>query len=462
MKNIKTSSRLNEEVVSVGRKKGRRLRLVVKTGSKNRGNKVVENAKLRQSVQAMYGENQQGLLPLLELIEGAQCQISELMNEAARGVIEHLLIVSAEQLAGAKARGVLGDEVRWHGTQRGVMSLAERQLQITRPRLRSKNGKEIAIPAYQRLCHGGAAMGQRVCEIVAAGVSTRRYESVLPEVAGTVGVSKSRISRKFIEASTAALAALNTKPLGGLNLLALYMDGIIVAGHHIIAALGVDGGGKKHLLGLVAGATENAVIVGKLLDDLMGRGLDPALEYLFVIDGSKALRCAIEKRFGERAHVQRCRVHKLRYVFEQLPKELVPQVKAVMQAAYRLDAKEGKKRLEKQAAWLKSEHPEAAASLLEGLDETFTVNRLGLTPKLIRCLATTNAIENPNGIVRTTTRRVKRYRDQEMTMRWCATGFLEAEKGFRKIQGVDDLWILEKALNRPEKKREKDQLKRAA
>jgi len=432
----------------------RRVRIVTKAGQSQKS--------ARENIARWLAGDGQAVLALLELLEGAKVGIGELMNDAARGVVEHLLESSAEELAGVKLRGRAGGEVVWHGKQPGVITLAERQLQIERPRLRHKNGKEVSVPAYQRLRQGGAAMGERIQEIVLHGVATRRYAQVLPEVAGTVGVSKSQVSRKFIEASERALAALHAKPLGTLNLLAIYMDGIIVAGHHIIAAIGVDDQGDKHLLGLIAGATENAPVVGDLLDDLIARGLDPALEYLFVIDGSKALATAIVKRFGLRAHVQRCRTHKMRNVIEHLPKEQIAQVKAVMHAAYRLDAKEGMARLRKQAAWLEKEHPKAAASLLEGLEETFTVNRLGLTPMLMRCLATTNAIENPNGIVRVTTQRVKRYRDQEMALRWCAAGFLEAEKTFRKIQGVNDLWILEKALNRPKCKIEKLNIQNAA
>jgi hypothetical protein len=184
------------------------------------------------------------------------------------------------------------------------------------------------------------------------------------------------------------------------------------------------------------------------MNGLIERGLPTGRDYLFVIDGSKALRAAIETVFGKRAHVQRCRTHKMRNVTDRLPKEVASQVSAVLKAAYKLPEKEGLAKLKTQAAWLKTEYPDAAASLLEGLEETFTVNRLGLSPALMRCLCTTNIIENPNGAVRRVTRRVTRYRDADMAMRWTATGFLEAEKTFRKISGVDDLWILATALLR--------------
>jgi transposase-like protein len=337
--------------------------------------------------------------------------------------------------------------VLWHGSQRGVVALAERQLRVQRPRLRDKSGREVNVPAYDRL-RDDANIGKRVRDIMVAGVSTRRYAEVLPQAAGTVGVSKSSVSRRFVEASAAQLAQLNERSLAQLPVLVIYIDGICVDGHHVIAAVGVDDAGDKHLLGLSLGATENAQVVKDLLRRLIERGLNAEASYLFVIDGSKALRSAIDEMFGTRAKVQRCRTHKLRNVLERLPKVEAAQTKAVMMAAYKLEAKDGMAKLRKQAQWLQREHADAAASLLEGLEETFTVNALGLPPSLKRCLCTTNIIENPNGIVRRTSRRVTRYRDADMVLRWTAAGFLEAQKSFRKIQGVKDLWILKAALGR--------------
>jgi putative transposase len=321
--------------------------------------------------------------------------------------------------------------------------------------------REVNVPAYERL-RDDAKVGARVRDILVAGVSTRRYAQVLPEAAGTVGVSKSTVSRRFIEASAAQLAALNERSLADLAVLVIYIDGIVVSGHHILAAVGVDETGDKYLLGLALGASENAQVVKDLLRGLIERGLDAQLSYLFVIDGGAALRSAIDEMFGQRAHVQRCRTHKLRNVLERLPKTEAAQTKAVMMAAYKLEPKDGMARLKKQAQWLERDHHDAAASLLEGLHETFTVNALGLPPTLMRCLCTTNIIENPNGIVRRTSRRVTRYRDANMALRWSAAGFLEAQKSFRKIQGIRDLWILKAALGRAAKQAHVDEARKAA
>ena len=285
----------------------------------------------RAQIKRVLGASGQALLPMLELLEGAKASIDELMHDSAVALVEQLLVLAAQELAGAKQRGRADGAVLWHGAQRGVVSLAERQLHVQRPRLRDKRGHEVHVPAYERL-RDDAGMGQRVRDILVAGVSTRRYAAVLPQAAGTVGVSKSAVSRRFVEASAEPLAALNERDLKDLKLLVIYIDGIVVHGHHILAAVGVDEAGDKHLLGLAPGASENAQVVKDLLQGLIDRGLDASLSYLFVIDGGKALRSAIDQMFGQRAHVQRCRTHKLRNVLDRLPKTEAAQTKAVMMA----------------------------------------------------------------------------------------------------------------------------------
>ncbi|GIX28144.1 MAG: hypothetical protein KatS3mg123_2025 [Burkholderiales bacterium] len=221
-----------------------------------------------------------------------------------------------------------------------------------------------------------------------------------------------------------------------LGILAVSIDGLVIAGQSVVVAIGVGASGDKHLLGLTLGASENAAVVTDLLADLVRRGLSPERRRLFIIDGSKALRAVIERTFGERALMQRCRVHKLKNVLDYLPDSLKPQRKATLNAAFKLAPKEGIAKLKQQALWLKREHPQAAASLLEGLKELFTVNRLGLTPRLLHCLASSNLIENPSGRQRAIARHVTRWRDGEMIMRWAALCYLEAEKGWRKSKAI--------------------------
>jgi putative transposase len=374
--------------------------------------------------------------------------LEELVDVSGRATIEAVLELSAMQVAGAPHRGQRGGAIIWHGRQQGQVSLAERKVRVQRARLRRRgggSGAEVAIPAYEALKHNDRT-GARMLEILLRGVSTRNYAKVLPELAESVGISRSAVSREFVAASEAQLKGLCERRLGEPEILIVYIDGLQFAEHHVIVALGVDPMGKKHLLGLREGASENAVVVSALLEDLVARGLSPRQRRLFVIDGAKALRAAIERVFGGRVPVQRCRNHKLRNVRDHLPPHLQAQVTSAMRAAFRLEPQEGIAKLKQQASWLEREYPDAAGSLREGLEEMFTINRLGLTPALCRALGSTNIIENPNSTARRKTNRVTRWRDGGMVKRWAAAVFLDAEQSFRRILGYRDLWMLKAIL----------------
>ena len=231
------------------------------------------------------------------------------------------------------------------------------------------------------------------------------------------------------------------------DILIVYMDGIQFGQTHVIVAVGVDTKGYKHVLSLREGSSENAVVVRDLLTDLIGRGLDPGRRRLFVIDGSKALRKAIDEVFGDRSPVQRCRLHKIRNVLSYLPDDRRGDVRAAMKAAFSLDAEKGLAKLRKLAQWLQNEYPSAAESLMEGADEMFTINRLDLPGSLCRCLGSTNVIESPYSGVRHKTGRVTRWRDGTMVLRWVSSALLDMEKRMRRIMGYQQLWMLEAKLN---------------
>src|SRR6266436_1976759 len=346
----------------------------------------------------------QFLLPMIEMVEQSSAAIDELIDVVGRGAVEAVLEMSAQQLTGAKSQGrqtERADGVRWHGRQRGSVRLSDRKLRVARPRLRGHEG-EVTIPAYAAL-QDDERMSARMLELLLSGVSTRDYQKVIREMADTAGVSKSSVSREFVAESAEKLQELNERNLPAAQLLIIYLDGMVYGEHHVLGAVGIDSQGFKHALGIRLGSSDYAV-------------------------------------------VQRCRTHKLRNVLSYLPQHLQDQVAAVIRAAYKLPYKDGLARLKTQAAWLQKEHPQAAASLLEGLEETFTVNRLGLTATLMKCLTTTNIIENPNGTVRRQTRRVSRWQDGTMVLRWAASAFLNAEKKFRRVSGFRELWMLENAL----------------
>ena len=389
------------------------------------------------------------LSPMLELIASGRQTIEAVMNQAGRALVELLLQLSATSIAGEKNPGRQSGEVLWHGSQGGQICLLERRLKVSKPRLRTRGrpGREVAIPLYEQL-QGDSGLAARMSEILVSGVSTRKYARVLPAMAASAGIAKSSVSRAMKGASQASLHQLMERSFHQHDIVAVYIDGIEVAGHHVVAAVGLDDTGEKHLLGLVRGSSENAGVVKDLLNSLVARGIDASVQRLFVIDGSKAIRSAIEQVYGGQGLVQRCRAHKVRNVTERLPEPTRAQTKSVMHAAYKLAEKEGMAKLKQQAKWLQEQYPDAAASLLEGLEETFTVNRLKLTPALMRCLCTTNIIENPNGAVRRVTGRICRWRDPQMVLRWMASAYLEAERSFRRIQGYRDLWVLSTALGR--------------
>ncbi len=302
------------------------------------------------------------------------------------------------------------------------------------------------MPAYEAM-QTRSRLADRMLEILMAGVSTRTYERVIPDMADAVGISRSAVSRETIEAGTHVLKELAARRFDDVDLLILYLDGVRFGRYHVLAAVGVDDDGKKHVLGFAEGASENAEVAASLLRDLVERGIDPRRRRLFVIDGSKALRKAVDLVFGATNPVQRCRNHKLRNVLGHLPKDQHDQVRPAMGAAWRLEASEGQRKLEQLARWLEREHPTAAASLREGLEDLFTINRLGLPAQLRRCLATTNLIDSTHSGMRQKTRRVTNWQSGEMALRWTAAAFAATAKNYRRIIGHDQLWILKAHLD---------------
>lgn len=393
------------------------------------------------------------LLPMVALIEQAECAVDELIDVMGRATVEAVLLMSAEQVAGPRKQGKrdASRDVHWYGSQGGRVSLSDRQLKVCKPRLRRKvqrDGEpaEVDIPAYEAL-RKDRRLADRMLSILMRGVSTRRYSEVLPEMAEQAGVSKSQVSREAIEAGERVLEELAERDFSDKDLLVIYIDGMRFGAHHVIAAVGVDAEGHKHVLGLRDGATENSEVVTALLEQLVERGVKPGRRRLFVIDGAKALRGAIDRVYGSTNPVQRCRNHKRRNVLGHLPKDQHDQARATLAAAWKLDADEGIKKIEQYAGWLEKDWPSAAASLREGLDELFTVNRLGLPGSLRRCLQTTNLIDSSQSGVRQRTNRVSRWRDGHMVLRWAASAFAATQENFRRIMGHQQLWMLKAHLD---------------
>lgn len=392
--------------------------------------------------------NGQILLPIVNLIQSASEVVETVLHEIQVHSLEAILVLSAEQVAGARTPGKAKGEIRHHGTQPGRVQLADRKVKLKRPRLRHKTEGEVKIPAYEAL-RQDRGLSQHMLGALLRGISTREYKEVLPQMAATVGVSKSAISRQAIEASAEQLRQLRERRWDKIEILVIYIDGQRFAEHHVLSAVGVGMEGRKHILGLEIGATENAAAVKSLLTGLRDRGLPTDRRYLFVIDGAKALRAGIEEVFGADQPVQRCRNHKLDNVLKELPQEQQSQTRNLMRAAWKVGtAEEGEKRLEQLARYLEQDYESAARSLREGMKEMFTVQRLQIPESLHKCLATTNLIESPHSGVRRRTHNVSRWRDAAMVERWVASAWLLTEQHFRRIDGHANLWALAAILGR--------------
>jgi putative transposase len=395
-------------------------------------------------------------------------QVSVTMNEIAADVREGLLalavgaglqvmqaLMEEDVAAACGPRGKHNPEraATRHGTERGSVTLGGRRVPVARPRVRAVDGTgEVAVPAYE-LFSSTELLGKMAMERMLAGVSTRRYPIALEPVGEAVGdearsTSKSAVSRKFVAMTEHALADMLAADLSGLDLVALMIDGVHFADHLCIVALGIDVDGTKHPLALVEGSTENTTLVRSLLVGLRERGLDVSKPILAVLDGAKALAAAVTEVFDQPV-IARCQLHKLRNVGDHLPERVRGPVAKRMRAAYHADsALEAQALLEALAKELDKTHPGAAGSLREGLAETLTVLRLDVPPTLARTLRSTNAIESMISICRDHAKNVKRWRDGQMALRWCAAGMLEASSQFRRVNGHLHLPALRATLER--------------
>jgi transposase-like protein len=340
-----------------------------------------------------------------------------------------------------------------HGRGAGSVSLGGRRISVERPRMRATDGSgELAVSSYE-MFSGTEVLGRMALDRMLAGLSARRYGVGLEPVGvrteqAATSTSKSAVSRRFVAQTETALADLLAADLSGLDLVALMVDGVHFGEHTCVVALGIGIDGTKHPLSLVEGTTENTTLVTDLIVGLRERGLDVTRPILVVLDGSKALRRAVLDVF-DRPVLGRCQLHKIRNAQDRLPDKLRPVVASRMRRAYHADsALTAEAQLTALAAELDRTHPGAAASLREGMAETLTVLRLNVPPTLARTLRSTNAIESMISICRTHASNVKRWRDGQMALRWCAAGMIEAGKQFRRVNGHLHLRTLRDTLER--------------
>ena len=390
---------------------------------------------------------------LAELVEEVQEGLLALAVGTGLQVMAAMREADVTAVCGPKGRHDPERTVTRHGQGAGSVTLGGRRVPVSRPRMRATDGSgELSVSSYE-LFSQTEVLGRMAMERMLAGLSTRRYPVGLEPVGSrteqaATATSKSAVSRRFVAATETALAELLAQDLSELDLVGLMIDGVHFGEHCCVVALGISIDGRKHPLSLVEGSTENATLVRELIVGLRERGLDVTRPILVVLDGSKALRRAVLDVF-DRPVLGRCQLHKIRNVEDRLPEKMRSVVASRMRRAYHAEsALAAEAELDALATELDRTHPGAAASLREGMAETLTVLRLNLPPTLARTFRSTNAIESMISIRRDHATNVKRWRDGQMALRWCAAGMVEAGKQFRRVNGHLHLRTLRDTLER--------------
>ena len=404
----------------------------------------------KPALRAMPAVQVQISLPVQGVLRDVRHAFLGLCIDAGQKVLAAMMEADRIALCGpkgvpdARRRAVRG------GSTASQVVLGGQRIAVRRTRARSTSEGELALPSFQWAACGDP-LDAATMAAIAAGVSTRRYASTLEPVPAAHqprAASKSAVSRRFVQLSQEQLAQWLARPIGELDLPVVMIDGIHFRDRVILLALGIDSKGDKHVLGLREGSTEATRVVAALLSDLVERGLDADRVRLWVIDGGKALRKAIVQTFGQRALIQRCQEHKRRNVLVHLSEDAHASVKRALNDAWSAsDADLARKQLSRLASSLQAKHPGAAASLREGLEETLTVQALGITGSLYRTLRTTNPIENLNSSVARYCRNVKRWGDGQMVLRWVASALSDAAIRMRKLRGCSHMRTLLNALN---------------
>jgi putative transposase len=381
-------------------------------------------------------------LPVLGALANAESAFFDLCVDVGKQVFSVLMEQDRETMCGPKGKHDPERCAHRAGSTSSDITLGGRRIAVRRLRARSQAGEELALPSFAFAANRDP-LDRRTMEAMACGVSTRKYGRSLEPLGEDHeerSTSKSAVSRRFVALSQKQMTAWLSAPLSDLDLRVLVIDGVVFRDHTVLIVLGIDSDGKKHVLGLREGSTENSAVAKALFRDLLDRGLERDRARLFVVDGSKALHAAIRKVFGPLGVLQRCQVHKRRNILEHLPEHRQARVDRILREAWESsDADLAKRRLEHLASSLEAEHPGAAGSIREGLEETLTLQQLGIEGSLYRTLRSTNPIENLNGSIAAYARNVKRWQGGSMILRWASAAVLDASKRFRRIRGFQEL-----------------------
>jgi len=388
----------------------------------------------------------QMMLPMAEMVGWLRKGVGELIRQAGLQLMDLLMQEEVRDLVGERSQRQPERTANRWGSERGYCVVMGQKVPVERPRVRTTDDKEVRLGSYE-MFHRGEPLTETVWEKLMLGLSTRRYGPAIRQFTEAYGLEKSAVSEHFVEASRTKLQELMERRLDKTDLCALLIDATPFEGQQMVAALGIGQDGRKTILGIRQGATENATVVGELLGDLVNRGLDFTAPRLYILDGGKALTAAVRKHAGESAAIQRCQVHKRRNVLDHLTDEQKPAVAKQLNAAYALeDYAAAKQALNAIHRELMDLNPSAARSLGEGMEETLTVHRLHVPMQLRKTLASTNVIESAFSIVERVCRNVKRWHGGDQRERWVGSGLLVAQKQFRRITGYKQIPALIREL----------------
>jgi transposase-like protein len=409
----------------------------------------IEAQRAIQQLDAMAADGNpavQMMLPMAEMMGWLRKGVGELIRQAGLQLMDLLMQEEVRELAGERSQPQPDRTAHRWGNERGYCVVMGQKVPIQRPRVRTTDDQEVRLGSYE-MFHRGEPLTETVWEKLMLGLSTRNYGQAIRQFTEAYGLEKSAVSEHFIEASRAKLKKMMERRLDKTRLCTLLIDATPFQGQQMVAALGIDEYGRKMILGIRQGATENATVVGELLADLVDRGLDFTEPRLYILDGGKALTAAVKKHAGESAAIQRCQVHKRRNVLDHLPEEQKPAILKKLNAAYALEeygaARQALNALHRELMDL---NPSAARSLGEGMEETLTVHRLHMPAQLRKTMASTNVIESAFSIVERVCKNVKRWHGGDQRERWVGSGLLVAENQFRRITGYKLLPVLMEEL----------------
>ena len=398
----------------------------------------IESQRAVKQLEAMAADGNpavQMVLPMAEMLGWLRQGVGELVRQAGLRLMDLLMQEEVRELVGERSQRQAERTAHRWGSERGYCVVMGQKVPVERPRVRSTDDQEVRLGSYA-MFHRGEPLTETVWEKLMLGLSTRKYGQAVRQFTEAYGLEKSAVSEHFIEASRAKLQEMMERRLDKTRLCALLIDATPFAGQQLVVAMGISQDGRKMILGLRQGATENATVVGELLGDLVSRGLNFSEPRLYILDGGKALTAAVKKHAGESAAIQRCQVHKRRNVLDHLTDEQKPVVAQRLNAAYALeDHAAAKQALNTLHRELMDLNPSAARSLGEGMEETLTVHRLHVPMQLRKTLASTNVIESAFSIVEQVCKNVKRWHGGDQRERWVGSGLLVAQKQFRKVTG---------------------------